>query len=175
MKHGVVIESPTLPEGALIDMDRAPNSQLDGTIILPVNPDMIVRSGIGGYTKRSFGGGYPLPIGIPTHISPITIFVDSNASSIHWAIKLRKLTKNEPATGRLQFTADTKQLCNSSAAITYNGSPATSLESLQEEDGSWLMRGEARLNIAAVPGYLGFGIYGSGQNIAVAWLAASIV
>ncbi len=190
MGHKIVVWDPAGEywEGSLVDDKVAAALVPRGVVLLPVQGDLLVRSGIGGFCKRAWGAGWPLNYIAPRMCCPLTIFIpaaiaaDSPPRTLHWAIRLVPEVGHVAAAkegarftqGVIRIVADTSQAMARTSAIATQDPPhdGSKLGKL-DEHGGWALMGCGRIHPQS-DGYYGFGIYGTMPGVRVAWAALSL-
>jgi hypothetical protein len=183
----IVVDDPRgeWHEGALANAARAKQLASRGVTLLPVVPAYFRASGVGGYMRRGWGAGYPLSKDAPQMHCPLLVYLDpstaasgiyrATTSILHWRARLLPAEKGTKPSGMLRATADTGQATAQNAHMAPASSAPTDLTKLGEPDerGGWTVGGEAQLNVP-MKGHYGFGLYGVGPGLRVAWAAASV-
>jgi hypothetical protein len=180
-QHHIVVEDLTgdFWEGAIVDAAQAAILASHGVTLLPVDPTLFHLSAVGGYFKRAWGAGWPLP-SHPGLVCPMLMFVTQRHQMIRWAARLVRnvdAEKTDRFTGQIRITPDTTQaLAQRPGFAADEREPAFDLSMLGAErpEGGWIVRGSARV-FSPNDGYLGLGLYGAGPGLRVAWAAVSLV
>lgn len=144
-----------------------------GVVLLPVVPKLFRLSGVGGYAKREWGAGWPMSIGVPRNISPLTMYCTTDYGELHWVARLMGEGSCE---GSLKLVSDASQPNPLRAGLTYDGVMSqVDLRNLGPADkhGGWVVGGRARVKFAS-DGHYGFGLYGAASSLRVVWAAVSL-
>jgi len=174
----IVIDDPTgkFWEGALVDRSRANVLRAAGVALLPVDPRLFTACAIGGFHKRAWGAGFPLDAHIPRMNAPLTMFLASRLTKIHWCARLIRDTRY-PAdlspVGTLRLTIDSGQSwANAGCALSSLKQNTVNLAELgpPDEEGGWVISGESMISVPR-EGFAGFALYGSAPGLAVVWAA----
>lgn len=179
-QHHVVVEDPKGEywEGAIVDSTTAGVLSARGVVVLPVAAELFHVSAVGGYFKRAWGAGWPLPKH-PGLSCPMLLFVTQRQTAVHWVARLvRDVESDERANfnGLVRLTPDSTQaLAQRPGFVADDREPAFDLSTLgpEREDGGWLIRGRAKV-FAPSDGYMGLALYGAGPGLRVAWAAVSL-
>jgi hypothetical protein len=192
----IVVDDPSgeWNEGSLVDAVRAKQLSSRGVTLLPVVPEYFRMSGVGGYFHRSWGSGFPLSNNVPMFAAPITIYADPTrvgrtaagtsttiSSVLNWRARIVNIgeEKGEGAVyGTLRMAADTGQSHSRYATVVPGSSRVVDIGKLgkPEKDRNqwgWTVGGDVTVNVPN-PGHFGFGLYGMGPGLAIAWIAASM-
>lgn len=164
-------------EGALVDEARARQLEGRGTVMLPFVSRMFSMGGVGGFHKRAWGSGWALPTGIPALFCPLTLRGAKELRALHWAARLVPATPAGPHAydGHLRLAADGTQPGVAHAGYVPDAEAVTvDFRQLGAPDahGGWVVRGRGLVSPSG-DGYYGFGFYGSGAGLKVAWAAIS--
>jgi hypothetical protein len=188
-EHWIVVDDPRQKwgEGSLVDAGRRRQLASRGITLLPVCPEMFRSSGVGGYFRRSWGSGYPLPGTVPMYVCPVTLAMDATRTQrldvgvaqvmvqVHWAARIAPLEGAQaPHRGQIRLASDSSQQLARHAPAVPNKATVIVFEALGEPDkrGGWTVHG-SMLATPPMPGHYGFGLFGTGPGLAVRWIAAS--
>ena len=75
-------------EGEVIDGVKARQAESWGAVVLPVDLNLMARSGIGGYYRRAWGAGLQLDGIAPHLLAPITLFLAKENARLLWRARL---------------------------------------------------------------------------------------
>jgi hypothetical protein len=168
-------------EGGLLEIERANQLAARGVVTLPIATELMRLSGVGGFHKRCWGGGYPIDSQIPVVHCPLTLFCTPDFQALHWVARLQcnpayvgRVREGDRLLGQLRLTQDTGQSTPFHVGLSANSKPvdAGELDAIDEDDG-WIVRGRALLQ-APQDGHYGFGLYGAMAGVQVAWAAVSL-
>lgn len=178
-KQSIVVWDPTGDywEGALVAPQRAEVIRSQGGCVLPAAPELFRLSGVGGFTKRSWGSGWPLNFLHPQLACPLTVLLTEGYRGVHWAIRLVDDGSREPGQiqGTLRLSSDTSQSYALKASLTPIGSPILGANlGKPDEYGGWTLTGRATVHPPQM-GHHGFALYGTMPGCRVAWAALSVV
>lgn len=186
MHHIVVWDPENLYwEGAIVDAVRMNELRSRGVVTLPCVPDLFRHAGSSGYSKRSWGAGWPLDTITPQLVCPLTMFVTLDAPrQVEWCARLvpsteamARIERGAAATqGILRLAASEARGTQLRPALTDNeGKNAIELAKLgaPDRDGGWSVYGRTQIH-ANMEGAYGLALYGFAPGIRVAWLAASL-
>jgi hypothetical protein len=188
-EHWIVVEDPRQKwcEGSLVNSERRRQLSAKGILLLPVCPEMFRSSGVGGYFRRSWGSGYPLPGNVPMYVCPVTLAMDATRTQrldvgvaqvmvrVHWVARIAPLEGSSAGRlGQIRLASDSSQQLSRHAPAVPNKSTVIDLGQLGEPDkrGGWTVHG-SMLATPPMPGHYGFGLFGMGAGFAVRWIAAS--
>ena len=179
----IVVEDPKGEywEGSLLSLPVSRQLKARGAAVLPIDPNLMKRSGVGGFMKRAWGAGYPLDYQRHAMCCPLTIYATVRHAKLHWVARLvpgdriaKLVAEGKPFEGSLQLTADSSQMGTHHAGMQQHQPPVASRDlGKLDELGGWLVGGESVVRLA-MDGHHGFGLYGSMPGVRVAWLAATI-
>lgn len=171
-------------EGSVVDGANAPVLRARGATLLPCDPELFKRSGVGGYMRRGWGAGWPLDHGAARLVCPLTLWMGPSHRIVHWCARLepdpkRAAEAREKGLGDLQgflrLAADSTQSTAHQAAV---GAVAQPVDGRQlgraDARGGWTVGGETRVTPSG-EGHFGFALYGMLPGIRVAWAALSAV
>lgn len=162
-------------EGGLVDASRARQLEARGVILLPIVPRLFAAGGIGGFHKRAWGAGWPLPPHVPAVHCPLTIHGSKQLRALHWAARLvpENVVGEHSYDGQLRFMSDLTQANVQHASYLPEGA-AFELSKLGPLDprGGWIVRGRGSLS-PTTDGFMGFAFYGFGPGLKMAWAACS--
>lgn len=180
IKH-VVVYDPTGEwwEGALVDQQRAIALEGRGVVLLPVSAEQVRASGVGGWSKRSWGAGIPTTGSVPRMIAPLSLFVVPHLRRLSWVARLvRDTTVEMPESGPiglLRIVSDTSQPMAQAASISSSERSNVDVSKLGEadENGGWFVRGDAAVHASQL-GHAGLSVYGTALGLRLAWAAVSL-
>lgn len=182
MSHLVVVDDPMGEywEGSLIEEKRAEMLKARGLIALPVDPELIRISGVGGFYKRSYGSGWPLSNAAPTGNCPVTLYTTRNHHRLGWAARL-VLDPSAPQknhVGLLRLTSDTAQATAMQGGFVGNDPRDKNLIDVSklgsaDAEGGWTVTGTGTIRSTG-EGYLALTLYGTAPGLAVEWLAVAV-
>lgn len=170
-------------EGSLVDETTERMLAARGAVLLPVDPLLFKRSGVGGYFKRAWGSGWPLDFSTSRMVCPVTLFVEVSHRILHWKARLipdmslvEKAKNGEKVSeGHLRMVGDSGQANAWRASVVPDSPPVTGKDlGRLDEYGGWTVSGRALVN-PPQDAYYGFGIYGTLPGVRVAWVAASLM
>lgn len=189
MQHHVVVWDPSDEywEGAVIDAQRVNEFRARGMQTLPCVPELFRLAGVGGYTKRAWGAGWPLDTMVPGNVCPLTIYHPGGEFRIiHWTARLmptpaalaRMKAGLSAAQGVLRITADVGRGGGPRATVAddpSHGGNAVQLDQIgkPDRDGGWTVYGRAQIYVHG-ESYTGLTLYGFGPGMRVAWAAATV-
>jgi hypothetical protein len=163
-------------EGEVVSDVQALQLAARGVVLLPATPRLFQLSGVGGFTKRSWGDGQMLDMAIPKLNCPLTIYLAKELRTLHWAVRLVPASAAARAglgarSGQLRLTADGNQPGVVNASYQPEGSPVD-LRALPDADmhGGWTITGKGIVSPSG-DGYAGFALYGAGAGVRVLWAA----
>lgn len=185
-EHYVVVEDPNHEhdgrgeywEGGVVDAARMKALAGRGVILLPVAPDLFRASAVGGYMRRGWGSGWPMPKTSPQSFCPLMQYVTPECKSIFWAARIvRDSRSKETPRGLLRLVSDSIQVHAVSAGYSPDPTLAVArFEDLGEPDalGGWVVRGRGKVS-PTTSGHLGLALYGfaTSEGLRVAWAAVS--
>lgn len=159
---GTVLEGPK--QLGLLELEK-------GTVLLPVDNDLLGRNAIGGFFSRAWGPGWRYPAHVASRGCPMLLYVVPDRPFLHWVARLVRL--GDDVQGYLRLTTNTGQIGAMSGGLTATNAPVdlAALGAPDDED-SWTIRGTSRL-VVSTEGYLGLSLYGLAKDVAVAWAAVS--
>jgi hypothetical protein len=184
--HHVVVLDPRNEywEGALVDVETAGALRARRVVTLPIEPELVRRSAIGGYFRRSWGSGWPIGTKVPKMHCPMVLFVakGDGLRNLHWAARLvpespeiaRLVGEGGHLTGTLQLTGDSGQPAASSGGFLPGpgASVNAALIGPLDEDGGWTVYGTGLIE-APVDEIFSCALYGAVAGMRVAWAAIS--
>lgn len=170
-------------EGSVINSSQAAPLRARGVCLLPCEPSLFTRSGVGGYMRRGWGAGWPLEHGHPTLFCPLTVYATPNHRRIHWMARLlpdpgvaqRARDVGLEMSGMIRLTNDSRQASNYQAAMMPGAPPIDGRQLKRcDEWGGYNVEGHAQIN-PVQEGHYGFALYGSMPGVRVAWAAISVI
>ena len=178
-KHHVVVDDPTgqYYEGSLVEPVRAEQLRTKGTALLPVDPNLFLSSGVGGYFRRGWGSGWPFVGAHPMMHAPLLLLCDERHTWLHWCARLVRSDAGPIQPGQLRIAADPGQhTAGRIAKLRIEGLPidVQKLGPVDPARGGWVVGGTAALTIGA-EGHYGFSLWGYAPGMSVVWVAASVV
>lgn len=182
--HSVVIWDPAGEywDGAIVDGARANQLRARGVSLLPLSPELVKLSGVGGYQKRSWGSGWPLGYVAPRMCCPLTLRLEASTREVHWMARLTaeeqdlaRVREGRRFEGVLRFAPDPGQVgCLASGPILKMEPVNVQALGPPDEYGGWTV-GSGGPATFGQAGHYGFGLYGMAPGLRVVWAAASIV
>jgi hypothetical protein len=175
-------------DGAVIDGDRAGRLAQRGVVTLPCLPQLFEQSGVGGFSKRSWGAGLPLDSLAPRMVAPLTLYMPETGQAVHpprglhWRARLVLDVRDgvRPPTkplfdGVVRFTADSSQRTPNKCVYLEQGSRSFTARDLGPADahGGWTVGGEGVVS-APGEGHYGFALWAGAPGLRVAWVAATM-
>jgi hypothetical protein len=176
-------------EGALVDaVDVAPALRARRVATLPVGVELIARSALGGWSKRSWGSGWPLSTTAPRMCCPLALYVTRAIPGVPSACRLNYCARLVPESsevlehvraggriaGTIRLAADSGQPGAHAGGLGASDDTAVDAAALPrpDEDGGWTVYGGARID-SPVDGIFACGLYGAAPGLRVAWAAVS--
>ena len=172
-------------EGALIDAEVAQVLRARKAVTLPIEPQHLHRSAVGGYYRRAWGSGWQLASSIPRMHCPIILFAQPSSvpgsGRLNVAMRLVpdpellvRLREGARLSGAIQVAAESGQPGAHSGGFA--PAPDTRVDVAQlgpidEEDG-WTVYAGGSLNVP-VEGFFSCALYGAAAGLRVAWVAVS--
>jgi|SRR6266850_2779448 len=191
--YWIVVDDPRgeWDEGSVVGAERSLQLRARGACLLPFDPDLARRCGVGGYMRRGWGAGYPVDSPHPRMHCPLSVYATPNHAGLHWAARLvgspevmervAQLAARKDAmpdtgvVGQLKIAADPSQgLANIVAVEHTQGAVAMKTLGTPDERGGWTIGGVAEARIPTEAVY-GFALYGWAPGLRVAWAAVTIV
>lgn len=175
MKQVIVVEdiNESYYEGDMVEGTRCERLIATSAPVLPVLPDLLLRSAFSGYARRQWGQGAEFSESMPRRGCPLAMFVSPEHTDIHWMAKIVR-TGEELPSGVLRLSADTSQR----GVITGGLISDTATHDIarlfagQAQNEAIYIRGMSQLS-ARLEGYFGFGLYGTLKGARVRWLAVT--
>jgi hypothetical protein len=182
----IVVDDPEgeFWEGGLVSAEAdVPVLRARGVTTLPIAPELIGLSAVGGYFRRAWGSGWPLDSAIPQMVCPMMLYVlqggdpqkvDAGAiRRINCAVRLVRSADIEPR-GSLRLTTSSGQ-----PGVFAGGFSATNDTHLDvsklgkpDERGGWTAYMGGTISAPANT-LIGFALYGAAPGLRVAWAAIS--
>lgn len=170
-------------EGSVVDGANAPILKARNATLLPCDPELFKRSGVGGYMRRGWGSGWPMDQGAPRLFCPLALWLTPAHRLVHWCARLmpdprraeEAKDKGLPdLAGFLRLASDSAQASVLQAAVAATAQPVDA-RTLGKADayGGWTVGGEARIS-PGLDGHYGFSLYGTMPGVRVAWAAISV-
>ncbi len=184
--HHVVVHDPRNEywEGGLVDAETASVLRARRVVTLPIEPELVRRSAIGGYFRRSWGSGWPVGTKIPKMHCPMVLFVakGDGLHNLHWAARLvpesaevtRLIGEGGHLTGSLQLTGDSGQPGTSSGGFLPGPGARVDVSQIGQLDADegWTVYGTGIME-APVDEIFACALYGAATGLRVAWAAVS--
>lgn len=175
MKH-VVIWDPKQEywEGAIVEGQQVGALEARGVALLPCSPELFSTTAFAGYTKRSWGSGWPLDSAVPIPVCPLAIFYPGEPFRLlRWKARLvGKSGQGVP----LRMAAGVP-MGNTHRPVLHDAGRTNVVDvaSLKEPDahGGWTVGGETMFN-AGQAGFFSLALYGCAPGMRVAWVAATL-
>lgn len=180
----IVVEDPNGEwwDGALVEEGRKAQLEARGVVLLPVIPDFFRKSGVGGYHKRAWGGGWTLNNTRPTMVAPLTVFCVHGFEVMYWAARViaepeyvERVEKDERGvfSGFVRFVNDSSQVNPNKCGVSPRDFVEMStLDKRTFSEGGFILRGAVRVSIPQ-DGHYGFALYGTAPGLRIVWAAAS--
>jgi hypothetical protein len=161
-------------EGGVVTSIRAAQLRERGVVTLPVIPDLFRASGVGGYAKRSWGGGLPLDARVPTMVAPLTLYCTPEFRGLTWRARLVP-EHDGPYDGMVRFASDSGQRSPLRGSYSALDDRFTTLRDLPQADaeGGWVVGGEGVVGVGS-EGHYGYSLYACAPGLRVVWVAASL-
>lgn len=196
--HEIVVDDPKgeWDEGSIVDAGRAHQLKQRGVALLPVDTQLLNTCGIAGYMRRGWGAGYPIDSSHPKMNCPLTVYARASSSespsgAVYWAARVvasdaaaeraKRLLGREHApndnglVGQLQISPDPSQGLALVAGLAAAGTPKLMKDmGAPDADNGWLITGSAEARFPS-NGVYGFGLFGWGPELRVAWAACTVV
>lgn len=162
-------------EGGVVESMRAHQLRARGVVTLPVIPGLFRASGVGGYAKRSWGGGLTLDSRVPSMVAPLTLYCTPEVRGLTWRARIIASDPKAKHDGLVRFVADSGQRTPNKGSYTELDDKVTTLRDLGAPDpeGGWTIGGEGVIG-APHEGHYGFSLYASAPGLRVVWVAASL-
>jgi len=164
-----------LLEGEILSGNAIQVAVAEGVVLLPLEIDLIRRSGISGWAKRSYGRGWRYESIAGARGCPLVLHASMKYPVIEWVARLQMDEGVDRAnvTGSLRFATDTSQI----GAMPVGIAPETSAVQLAhlgdaDEEGGWTLRGRGRMALTGDV-MLALQLYGQVGGARVTWFAAS--
>jgi hypothetical protein len=179
-------EGEVVLEKQLVDIRAA-----DGIELLPVDLDLLSRSPIGGYFRRSYGEGLVLDSNLPKRFVGATLFLSQYCQMIYWkaeivamqdvALRIRERAGNAlELEGSLTLIADTAQHTPFGHVGLKAPSPfdfrQLQRQKLEVEKSmtpyTWVIGGQAPIYVPQ-DGIYGLALYGRAMSFRLNWFAVT--
>lgn len=167
-------------EGALVDPHTALMIEARGAVVLPTTPSLFRISGVGAFAKRCWGAGIPIDAVTPRVIAPLTIYVEPELRTLHWAACLVRdhsipdAAGSRDLLGSLRLVSDTAQPSSTQGGVAAAQRAVVHLHEHKLDDkGMVIIRGTASI-VPSSPGHAGVGLYGTGYALRLVWAAVSL-
>lgn len=171
MQHRVVIHDPSgdNPTGEIVEGKKAELLVARGIPSLPVDPNLLSRNGVSGYSKREFGRGISLDANSSRRGCSTVLYVMPSHQKINWCARIIPTSAGMVARGRLRLANDTAQV-----NVIKGGIATAEFAEVSGKLGAegLTIAGSSRF-IANMEGYMGLCLYGTLANARVLWLAIS--
>jgi hypothetical protein len=190
----VVVWDPTgrWHEGSIMG-EEAKAAESTGAVLLPVDTDSLRLSGVGGWSKRTYGEGVVLgQMNGPA--APIVLYCTPNLFEVSWAARLvpaplthgssgleaiadrarAALLDGHGANGVLRIASDTSQRAPRAHAPIGSHVVAPDIRKLGKPDqfGGWTVRGHSKVHVASED-IFPFSLHGAASGLAIEWFAVS--
>lgn len=180
--HYIVVDDPNdeYRDGSIVSATLNHQISNRGAVTLPVDPEVLRRSGVGGYHRRTWGAGWPLDSMAPRMTCPLTLWATPEHNSLAWVARLSGgqellalAVSGERLEGQLRLASDTTG--GAYQAGLHGLEKPVSMREIGPPDaqGGWTISGRASASIA-VEGHYGFALYGVAPGFRVIWAAASL-
>jgi len=168
----VVVHDPLgeTPEGLIAEGNQARVLKSRGVILMPTHADLMVRSGVGGYIKRSFGKGVAFDIGNRRGCKT-ALYVHPGYRYIKWNARIIPEPRADVPSGEIRLSADTTQQNHMASGLS-SSRTAAKLDGPPDKYGGWTVGGECEYT-PVMAGLLGLCLYGTLDQARVMWLAVS--
>jgi hypothetical protein len=174
-RQHIVVHDPSgeFWDGGVVDAQRAEILGQRGGVVLPCDPVLFRKSGVGGFMKRAWGAGWPLEAAASESFCPITLWAEVTHRRVHWAARL--IPSPGPTTGFLRLIGLPSHASGWSAPVQAEGGGLVSANTLgdPDEDGGWTVGGRGVVQLRG-PGFYDFALYGMMPGVRCVWLAASL-
>lgn len=169
-------------EGAFVDSENAAVLRARRVVTLPIEPELVRRSAVGGYFRRSWGSGWPVGTSTPRMACPMILFVAAGDGLrvLNWVARLlpesqqvaEMIGQGGRLVGTLRLTGDSGQPGTNVGGYSYGEKAAVNAAELGplDEDGGWTVYGDGRVD-ASHDGMFAVALYGSVPGVRVAWSA----
>lgn len=183
----VVVETGKRIEGEILDGIQANQAASQGDVLLPVDPQIMKRSGIAGYYRRAYGKGEPLSSAsiVSKCVAQMTLWLASDTfqpTKLVWKARVfpdpvtRKMwTEGRPLEGFMRLISD-----NSQESAMFFGRASEQIFELKNiarvtmPDDGIVIGGETAITIPQ-NGFYGVSLFGRMPGFNLRWLAASQV
>jgi len=187
MSKHVVIYDPKDEywEGALIEPEVAHLIRARKAITLPIEPEHLHRSAVGGYYRRAWGSGWPLSASLPKMHCPIILFASPSyvpgSGRLNVAVRLVPdievlpfLLSGGKLSGAIQIAAESGQPGAHSGGFAPAEDTRVDVAQLgpMDEEGGWTVYAGGHLNVPG-EGFFSCALYGAAAGLRVAWCAVS--
>jgi hypothetical protein len=180
VEHQVVVWDPEDEywEGGVVDNAQGERLKARGVAVLPVLPELFKLSGVGGYSKRSWGAGLALDALAPQMVAPLSLYYTPQQRGLVWSARLVPDAMRPVArpTGRIRFAADSGQRTPHTASYQEKSEAELRPEKFGEPDayGGWTVGGHGLVS-GGSEGHYGFSLYATAPGLRVVWVAATMV
>ena len=176
-------------EGALVDPQVATLLRARHVATLPIEQDLIGRTAIAGYFKRSWGSGWPLGSKVPTLACPLVLYVQRDPNPavpsprrLNFAARLvaenpevlSHAREGGGMSGMIRFAADSGQRGAHAGGVGGDQDSLIDVSKIGKPDelDGWTIYGGAKVN-APIDGFIGLALYSQAPGLRVAWAAVS--
>jgi hypothetical protein len=187
MQHVVVWDpSDEYWEGAVVDQIKVNELQGRGAVTLPCKPELFRYAGVSGYSRRSWGSGWPLDTVVPRLVCPLTMFISEDApKNLNWCARIGPAAEalhrinagKEAAQGVLRMAGHEQRGTLRTPVVTDGPMSSNTVEisKLGELDafGGWTVRGRAKIHVMG-EGCYGLSLFGFAPGLKILWVAASL-
>jgi hypothetical protein len=169
-------------EGEVVDETKARQAESWGAVLLPVDPDTVRRSGVGGYYRRAWGKGLTLSNPTPRMVAPLMLFMSKANSRLIWRARLvpddavvGRWLEGATFEGFLRIVPDSSQESpHRFGATEQKGLEMRELPAARRLAGGVVVGGEVAVFVPQ-DGHYGAALHGVIGGFRVQWLAASQV
>jgi hypothetical protein len=181
--HHIVVHDPAGEcwQGGLVNHQQNEVLKARGVVTLPVEPILLRKSGVGGFSFRAWGSGFPLDPVKNGNSCPLTIFATKEFKLATWRARLvadanfieafreGKVTVE----GALRLVPDGTQHTPFTPGVSQNDAVDMRKLPMPDENDGWTVGGQA---VVVIPndGHYAFGLYGMAPGLRVAWAAMTV-
>lgn len=169
----VVIWDPLgeVPDGEIVAGKTASLLVARKVATLPVEGSALKRSGISGWSKRSFGKGWTFAPYQSERGAPVVLHVVRDLPTVHWCARVVADAHGEPM-GRLKLAMDPSQAGTITLGLASREGPVQVERQQLDKWGGWVIAGKAQFS-SRLEGFAALSLYGTLSNARVLWVAAS--